>query len=103
MLYGSNLGTAEELATRVADLAAVNGFAVKLSTLDDAVGKLPTDGGVIIFSASYNGAPPDNAANFVNWLQSDLAQGRVRGRALCGVRLRQPGLGGDLSGDPAPD
>ena len=30
VLYGSNLGTAEELATRVADLAEVNGFATKL-------------------------------------------------------------------------
>src|SRR3954463_4728124 len=29
VLYGSNLGTAEELATRVADLAEVNGFATK--------------------------------------------------------------------------
>ena len=26
VLYGSNLGTAEELATRIADLAEVNGF-----------------------------------------------------------------------------
>ena len=30
VLYGSNLGTAEELATRVADLAEVNGFATRL-------------------------------------------------------------------------
>ena len=30
VLYGSNLGTAEELATRVADLAEVNGFATQL-------------------------------------------------------------------------
>ena len=29
VLYGSNLGSAEELATRVADLAEVNGFATK--------------------------------------------------------------------------
>ena len=35
VLYGSNLGTAEELATRVADLAEVNGFATKLGALDD--------------------------------------------------------------------
>src|SRR6516162_3784930 len=35
VLYGSNLGTAEELATRVADLAEVNGFATRLSALDD--------------------------------------------------------------------
>jgi cytochrome P450 / NADPH-cytochrome P450 reductase len=72
VLYGSNLGTAEELATRVADLAEVNGFATKLAPLDDAVGKLPEQGGVLIFCASYNGAPPDNATQFVKWLGSDL-------------------------------
>ena len=75
VLYGSNLGTAEELATRVADLAEVNGFATKLASLDDHVGKLPTDGGVLIFCASYNGAAPDNATQFVKWLGSgDLAK-----------------------------
>src|SRR6185312_13842142 len=68
VLYGSNLGTAEELATRVADLAEVNGFATKLAALDDYVGKLPTEGGVLIFCASYNGAAPDNASQFVKWL-----------------------------------
>src|SRR3979411_2479413 len=72
VLYGSNLGTAEELATRVADLAEVNGFATRLAPLDDFAGKLPEQGGVLIFCASYNGAPPDNAAQFVKWLGSDL-------------------------------
>ena len=72
VLYGSNLGTAEELATRVADLAEVNGFATKLAPLDDFVGKLPEQGGVLIFCASYNGAPPDNATQFVKWLGGDL-------------------------------
>jgi cytochrome P450/NADPH-cytochrome P450 reductase len=74
VLYGSNLGTAEELATRVADLAEVNGFATKLAPLDDFVGKLPEQGGVLIFCASYNGAPPDNATQFVRWLGGDLAK-----------------------------
>jgi cytochrome P450/NADPH-cytochrome P450 reductase len=81
VLYGSNLGTAEELATRVADLAEVNGFATKLGALDDYVGKLPEEGGLLIFCASYNGAPPDNATQFVKWLDSGLprdALGRVR-------------------------
>src|ERR1700756_1782253 len=55
VLYGSNLGTAEELATRVADLAEVNGFATRLGILDDFAGELPKEGGVIIFCASYNG------------------------------------------------
>jgi cytochrome P450 / NADPH-cytochrome P450 reductase len=72
VLYGSNLGTAEELATRVADLAEVNGFATKLAALDDYAGKLPEQGGVMIFCASYNGAPPDNATQFVNWIRGDL-------------------------------
>jgi cytochrome P450/NADPH-cytochrome P450 reductase len=72
VLYGSNLGTAEELATRVADLAEVNGFATKLAPLDDFVGKLPEQGGVLIFCASYNGAPPDNATQFVKWLGGGL-------------------------------
>src|SRR5947209_10200304 len=74
VLYGSNLGTAEELATRVADLAEVNGFATKLAPLDDYVGKLTEQGGVLIFCASYNGAAPDNATQFVNWLGGDLAK-----------------------------
>ncbi|HJZ20354.1 MAG TPA: cytochrome P450, partial [Bradyrhizobium sp.] len=74
VLYGSNLGTAEELATRVADLAEVNGFATKLACLDDFVGKLPEQGGLLIFCASYNGAPPDNATQFVKWLGGDLAK-----------------------------
>jgi cytochrome P450/NADPH-cytochrome P450 reductase len=72
VLYGSNLGTAEELATRIADLAQVNGFASRLAPLDDYVGKLPEEGGVLIFCASYNGAPPDNATQFVQWLREDL-------------------------------
>src|SRR3954454_17245256 len=72
VLYGSNLGSAEELATRVADLAQVNGFATKLAPLDDYVGKLPEQGGVLIFCASYNGAPPDNATQFIKWLGSGL-------------------------------
>jgi cytochrome P450 / NADPH-cytochrome P450 reductase len=72
VLYGSNLGTAEELSTRVADLAEVNGFKTTLGPLDDYVGKLPAEGGVLIICASYNGAPPDNATQFVKWLDGDL-------------------------------
>jgi cytochrome P450/NADPH-cytochrome P450 reductase len=72
VLYGSNLGTAEELATRVADLAEVNGFATRLAPLDDFAGDLPEQGGVLIFCASYNGAPPDNATEFIKWLRGDL-------------------------------
>jgi cytochrome P450/NADPH-cytochrome P450 reductase len=79
VLYGSNLGTAEELATRVADLAEVNGFATRLAPLDDFAGQLPKQGGVLIFCASYNGAPPDNATQFIKWLRGDLAKDALSG------------------------
>ncbi len=79
ILYGSNLGTAEDLAHRVADLAEVNGFATKLAPLDDYVGNLSDQGGVIIFCASYNGAPPDNATQFVKWLSTDLPKDAFKG------------------------
>ncbi|TWC06082.1 cytochrome P450/NADPH-cytochrome P450 reductase [Bradyrhizobium macuxiense] len=72
VLYGSNLGSAEELATRMADLSEINGFATRLGPLDDYVGKLPEEGGVLIICASYNGAAPDNATQFVKWLESDM-------------------------------
>ncbi len=88
VLYGSNLGTAEELATRIADLAEVNGFVTKLAPLDDFVEKLPVEGGVLIFSASYNGAAPDNATQFVNWLGSELPKD-----AFAGVRYAVFGCG----------
>src|SRR6184192_3659111 len=88
VLYGSNLGTAEELATRVADLAEVNGFATKLGALDDYVGKLPEEGGLLIFCASYNGAAPDNATQFVKWLDSGLPKD-----ALAKVRYAVFGCG----------
>jgi cytochrome P450/NADPH-cytochrome P450 reductase len=88
VLYGSNLGTAEELATRVADLAEVNGFATKLAALDDFAGKLPEQGGVLIFCASYNGVPPDNATQFYKWLGGDMAKD-----ALAKVRYAVFGCG----------
>lgn len=72
VLYGSNLGSAEELATRMADLAEINGFVTRLGPLDDYVGKLPEQGGVLIICASYNGAAPDNATQFFKWLGGDL-------------------------------
>ena len=72
VLYGSNLGTAEELATRVADLAEVNGFATKLGTSRRLRRQAARAGRRLIFCASYNGAPPDNATQFVKWLRGDL-------------------------------
>ena len=74
VLYGSNLGTTEGLAREVAQMAEVNGFSVTMGGLDDYVGKLPTEGAVILLSASYNGTPPNNAVKFLDWLDAATAK-----------------------------
>lgn len=68
VLYGSNLGAAEGFARRIAQSGDLKGFATTLAPLDDYAGRLPTSGAVVVATASYNGAPPDNAAQFVSWL-----------------------------------
>ncbi|MGJ8562283.1 MAG: bifunctional cytochrome P450/NADPH--P450 reductase [Alphaproteobacteria bacterium] len=69
VLYGSNLGTSEGFARSVAQSGEVNGFETTLGTLNDFEDALPTDGGVIIISSSYNGSAPNNAANFLDWIE----------------------------------
>lgn len=66
--YGSNTGTCEALAQRLADDALGHGFAPDVETLDSARQNIPKDGPVILVSASYEGQPPDNAAHFFEWL-----------------------------------
>jgi cytochrome P450/NADPH-cytochrome P450 reductase len=69
VLYGSNLGTAEEIARRVAEGGEAGGFDVTTAPLDAYAGRLPAQGAVVIASASYNGTPPDNAVRFCEWLR----------------------------------
>lgn len=68
VLYGSNLGTTESVAREIAQSGEINGFKTVLAPLDDYASGLPADGAVVIATASYNGAPPDNAAKFFAWL-----------------------------------
>ena len=78
MLFGSNLGTAESLAARLAEEGTERGFDVTVGALDDHVDDLPTGGALVVVTASYNGTPPDNAAEFCRWIASaapDAAQG----------------------------
>lgn len=79
ILYGSNLGTAEEIAHRIAEVADANGFATVLEPADAMVGALPSAGGLVVVTASYNGAPPDNAAKFLAWLEGDLPADALKG------------------------
>ena len=69
VLFGSNLGTAEAIATRLAREGTARGFAATARPLDDFADGLPHDGAAIIVTASYNGTPPDNATGFCDWLR----------------------------------
>ncbi|MCS3600395.1 cytochrome P450/NADPH-cytochrome P450 reductase [Bacillus sp. JUb91] len=69
VLYGSNLGRAEEFARKLADQARLLGFQSHVGTLNDYIGKLPKEGAVLIVTSSYNGQPPESAAQFVKWLE----------------------------------
>ena len=79
VLYGSNMGTAEDLARRIADDAARYGFRTETASMDERVGNLPTDGATIIVTSSYNGLPPDNAVRFCDWLSADHADTTLEG------------------------
>ena len=68
VLFGSNLGTAEAIATRLAQEGTERGFDVTLGPLDEHVDDLPRKGAALVVCSSYNGAPPDNAAAFCRWV-----------------------------------
>jgi cytochrome P450/NADPH-cytochrome P450 reductase len=68
--YGSNSGTCEALANRLASDAAGHGFsATTVGPLDQAKQNLPEDRPVVIVTASYEGQPPSNAAHFIKWME----------------------------------
>jgi len=89
VLYGSNMGTAEELARRIAQDGEDNGFVAKVAPLDDYVGRLPKEGLVVIATASYNGLPPDNAVQFCDWLR----RSELNAESLQGVKYAVFGCG----------
>lgn len=87
VLFGSNMGTAEELARSIAEAGEAQGFATTLASLDEQAGKLPTEGAVAIVCASYNGSPPDNAGGFIESLRT------AEPASLKGVRYTVFGCG----------
>ncbi|KAF7300615.1 hypothetical protein HMN09_00946700 [Mycena chlorophos] len=90
ILYGSNTGTCQNLAARLASEAAKRGFKATLADLDSVVGRIPLDRPVVVVTASYEGEPPDNAARFVAWLES-LEQGQSP--QLAGLKFAVFGVG----------
>ncbi|KAF2019092.1 cytochrome P450 [Aaosphaeria arxii CBS 175.79] len=80
ILYGSNTGTCEALANRLAGDAAKHGFSAEVvDTLDSRKDNLPNNKPIVIVTASYEGQPAENAAHFVNWV------GNLKGSELQGV------------------
>ncbi|CAE6527638.1 unnamed protein product [Rhizoctonia solani] len=68
VFYGSNSGSCEGFAQTVASKAAGKGFRAKIDILDSATNNIPTDGPVVIVTASFEGEPADNAGHFVKTL-----------------------------------
>ncbi|APW58772.1 Bifunctional cytochrome P450/NADPH--P450 reductase 2 [Paludisphaera borealis] len=87
VLFGSNSGSSEAFAQRIATDARARGYAASLGPLDSAAGGLGTDGPVVIVTASYEGQPPENARRFVQWLEGAPAG------ACTGVRYAVFGCG----------
>ena len=70
VFYGSNTGTCEELAGKLAITASHHGYNAQIDTLDSSRNQIPKAAPVIFITASYNGEPPENAAQFISWLES---------------------------------
>ena len=75
ILFGSQTGTAEALAARIAKQARQQGFAPSVASLNDyeQAGFIRAARTVIVSSTWGDGDPPDNAANFWSWLSSETA------------------------------
>ena len=78
VLYGSNTGSSEMFARRIAGDATRQGYAVKLATMDEHTGALDPAMPVVVVTASYEGQAPDNAKKFLSWIES-LGAGDLEG------------------------
>lgn len=87
VLYGSNTGSSEAFAQRIANEAPAHGYSAEIAPLDERTGQLPKEGAVVIVTASYEGEPPDNADQFVAWLDE------LDGNELEGVKYTVFGCG----------
>jgi sulfite reductase (NADPH) flavoprotein alpha-component len=75
IFFGSQTGSAEGLAKKVAKESQQRGFAPKVLALNDyeAANLAAVNKAVIISSTWGDGEPPDNAVNFWNWLNTESA------------------------------
>jgi cytochrome P450/NADPH-cytochrome P450 reductase len=87
IFYGSDSGTCEYMAHKLASDAARHGYDAFINPLDSAKDDLPKDTPVVILTASYEGQPPHNATKFVKWTEG------LEGSELAGVSYSVWGCG----------
>ena len=97
ILYGSNTGTCEAFAKKLASDCRRHGFKATVADLDSAIDRIARGPPTVIITASYDGQPPDNAAQFVAWLQALGDQQKFTGVNYavfgCGHSKRRKGQG----------
>ncbi|KXL43553.1 hypothetical protein M433DRAFT_155711 [Acidomyces richmondensis BFW] len=69
ILYGSNTGTCMSLAQKLSVEARRYGYHADVKEMDASVDAMRKDQPTVIITASYEGEPPDNARQFVKWLE----------------------------------
>ncbi|KNC99987.1 hypothetical protein, variant [Spizellomyces punctatus DAOM BR117] len=79
ILFGSNAGSCESFADRLASDASNYGFSATTATLDSATEALLSTNPVAIICSSYEGQPPDNARQFVAWLTGPSVSDTLKG------------------------
>ncbi|KAI9663870.1 MAG: hypothetical protein M1821_007360 [Bathelium mastoideum] len=79
ILYGSNTGTCEAFARKLASDCKRHGFKATVADLDSAVDRIAKGPPTIIITASYDGQPADNARQFFAWLQALGSQQKLVG------------------------
>ena len=94
VFYGGNTGTCKSFGEDIETSAPAFGLHVpaRVQSLDSAVEGLPTDRPVILIASSYEGLPPDNARNFVAWLE-ERAKDPLNSSLLDGVKYTVFGVG----------
>ncbi|SMQ49246.1 unnamed protein product [Zymoseptoria tritici ST99CH_3D7] len=90
ILYGSNTGTCESLASSLGSTAKSRGYKAYVDTLDNGMSSISADKPTVIITASYEGQPPDNAMKFSKWLNSDESSSLSKSKyAVFGVGNRE--------------
>ncbi|KAF8585223.1 bifunctional P-450:NADPH-P450 reductase [Ramaria rubella] len=72
LAYGSNSGTCKDFAQRISTEAPAKGFNPHVVTMNFLASSIPSDGPVIVITATYEGEPADNAGHFVEALKRTL-------------------------------